>query len=343
MIDAETGQPIANAPLALSSSEFNYPIQTDANGNFSVDCVLGGDYFLRTAEWGFLPARVDLNNFGGGNLTIELEPGYFDGYGFDLGWTTTATASAGLWERGEPQGTTFGGDASNPDFDITIDGNDQCYVTGNGGGNAGTDDVDNGEVTLTSPAMDLSQYGSATLSFYYWFFNEGGFGGDPNDTLTVSLSNGIETVILAEETESESAWRFSGNINLDGLIAFTDDVRVTFTTSDREGSGHLVEAAVDVFQVVLEDRIVSTSAPEQTQQVLVWPNPSTSGFQVKLVDGGQFDRLAVFNAYGQLVWEQNGIQNNEQVDLGQSWPAGLYLLQVFDGEKPVQVVKLVKQ
>ena len=78
-------------------------------------------------------------------------------------------------------------DASNTDFDIDGDLGEECYVTGNGGGNAGSDDIDNGETFLRSPSMDLSNYNQPILSYFTWFFNDGGGGmsGPPNDSLII--------------------------------------------------------------------------------------------------------------------------------------------------------------
>jgi hypothetical protein len=98
-------------------------------------------------------------------------------------------------ELGEPAGTQYQGVFSNPDVDVSTDNNDQCYVTGNSGGDAGSDDVDNGSVTLTTPAMKLAG-GKAKLSFYYWFFNNGGQGTSPNDKFTVSVISSGQTVTI---------------------------------------------------------------------------------------------------------------------------------------------------
>jgi hypothetical protein len=69
-----------------------------------------------------------------------------------------------MWERGEPIGTGFGNTISNPDEDIPNDVGDFCYVTGNGGGDAGNDDVDDGSTILTSPLMDLTGMENPTMN-----------------------------------------------------------------------------------------------------------------------------------------------------------------------------------
>ena len=78
----------------------------------------------------------------------------------------------------------YGGNASTGDFervvpriyiyesnnlsgrDLSDDFGDQCYVTGNGG-DGGQNDIDNGDVILESPSMDLSAYTTATATSQY--------------------------------------------------------------------------------------------------------------------------------------------------------------------------------
>ena len=70
----------------------------------------------------------------------------------------SGAAPVGIWEIGVPIGTDAGGSLSNPDADA-VDCGSKAYVTGNGGGSAGSDDVDFADAILTSPIMDLSNGG----------------------------------------------------------------------------------------------------------------------------------------------------------------------------------------
>ena len=62
---------------------------------------------------------------------------------------------------------------SNPEDD-SQDCGVQAYITGNGGGQVGNDDVDDGTTVLTSPIFDLTAYGDPHVTFERWFFNDGG-------------------------------------------------------------------------------------------------------------------------------------------------------------------------
>ncbi len=244
------GSPIPGAQVILQNALDEYVFTADAEGNFSTAAINGGSYKLMAGAWGFL--HVSANNFGvNANtqpLIVSLRDGYQDDFIFDLGWTETHTASSGWWVRDKPIGTEYNGDACNPYFDVSFDLGDKCYITGNSGGEAGDDDVDNGAVTLFSPKMDLSNYSNPVLNYSAWFYNDGG-DGNPNDALQVRISNGAETVVLETITQSSGSWREPAEFNLAEFIELTDDMQVIFETNDLPNSGHLVEAAIDAFRV----------------------------------------------------------------------------------------------
>jgi choice-of-anchor B domain-containing protein len=275
------GTPVAGAQVVLSGDGGEFSATTDGNGIFNFQGVFSGVYTLYAGAWGYLHEAIEnftVNINTPQPVIITLDKGYQDDFILDLGWTETHTASTGWWVRGEPIGTDYDGAFSNTDFDVDGDLGDQCFVTGNGGGGAGNDDVDNGVVTLFSPIMDLSNYNEPKLRYYTWFFNEGG-NGDPNDTLKVRITNGTDEVELETIAQSNSAWNPASEFDLAGLITLTDNMQVIFETSDLAGSGHLVEAAVDAFRV--EDTSLypafQASATEGCQPLIVnFTDPSDS-------------------------------------------------------------------
>ncbi|MEK7255147.1 MAG: choice-of-anchor B family protein, partial [Bacteroidota bacterium] len=248
-----------NAPVPgatiFADGTVDFSATADANGNFTFPGIFGGTYTLYAGAWGY-KAEV-ISNFTVDNttqpVTIFLEPGYQDEFILDFGWTKSSTASTGAWERGEPVGTTNGNGGNQvqvaPNFDVTTDLGDQCYVTQNGlpGGSAADTDVDNGVVTLTSPIMDLSSYANPVMHYQAWFFNAGG-SGTPNDNLTVKVTNGTDVVTLETVTQSASQWRPETSFELASLLPLTSTMQVIFETGDYQ-PGHLVEAAVDAFSI----------------------------------------------------------------------------------------------
>lgn len=170
---------------------------------------------------------------------------FADDFETNRGWTVGAgddTATAGLWERGDPVGTT-----AQPEDDHSELGT-QCFFTGQAarGAQPGTADVDGGKTTLTSPRMDLAGAASARLTYWRWYSNVGG--ASPGlDTFRVDASSddgqtwtNIQTVGPA--TDNTGGW-VKSDVSLGGIAA-TSQVRVRFIAEDAD-PGSLVEAAID--------------------------------------------------------------------------------------------------
>ena len=210
-ITDENGQAIPFAEVLISNNNTNVELTSDANGNFSTTVSQAANYDIFAGKWGFQTA-VLANNFYDSNsasVSISLENGYADDFIFDFGWTVNSNASAGIWERAVPYGTFFNGETINANTDSSNDLGEQCFVTGNAiNTSAGTDDVDAAETTLTSPIFDLSTYENPQLSYERWFVNASG-NGTPDDELTITLSNGITSVLIESVVDGdafESQW-----------------------------------------------------------------------------------------------------------------------------------------
>lgn len=337
--------PIPNAFVNLTGPGGTFSILTDANGQFDLTCVPGGTYKANVGKWGYIAEAITIAEDvveNGLSTTVVLKPGYYDDFGVNLGWTTQATATAGLWERGKPVGTIFQNQYSNPGSDVDFDDNEECYVTGNGGGQAGNDDVDNGSVTLTCPTMQLAAYPDAILSFWYWFYNGGGSGA-PNDNLTVRVSNGLQTVTVFTQTLSASEWRFSGEIHLKDFIGLTNNMRVQFIASDLD-PGHLVEAAVDVFKVEPVEVVSTRPVVDASVFVQAIPNPSSTDFSIRYDwPAAQNLTLEVRDALGQLVHTQHLGASTGTALCGNEWPKGVYLVTLRSQERQSAPLRVMKQ
>ena len=345
LTDALTKQPIANRTISLAGTDHvAQNLQSNAAGEVTLTCFVGDTYQVGT--WGYLPGKVTLN--ANGQLNATLTPGYYDAFGLDLGWKATATASSGFWTRAEPVGTstTQGGVQTqcNPNFDVTTDDNDQCYDTGNAGGGSGADDVDNGDVTLTSPPILLGAYKDAVLTFAYWFYNGGG-SGNPNDQFQVkAVSNGVTAVVLTQAV-SASEWRLSGDIHLKDFFpnGLSDDLKIQFITGD-QAPGHVVEAAVDEFKLVPVQ--VSATRPDlyETSSLQASPNPSEGSFVLRYEWAAKSSGLCleVRNVLGQLVQSQPLSAQNGVIECGNAWPKGVYFATLRSEEAqgiPLQLVR----
>lgn len=166
------------------------------------------------------------------------------------GWSAGApddTATTGLWNRMDPEGTT-----AQPEDDNTPVGT-ACWVTdGTAGSGQGSFDVDGGKTTLFSPVFDATA-GDTTVSYWRWYAND--TGSAPNaDVFVVDISNNSGGTWTHVETigptgaGTSGGWIFHEFLIADTGLTQTADMRMRFVASD-EGSGSIVEAAVDDFRV----------------------------------------------------------------------------------------------
>ena len=163
----------------------------------------------------------------------------------DTGWTTSVSgATAGLWQRGVPVNDPNW--AYDPASDS--DGSGSCWLTQNALGNT---DVDNGSVTLVSPALDLS---GGNVAFRYAFYLNLTAADGVDRLLVEASTNGLggPWSSVALHTTSSSAWRTheitAGDLLAAGVVP-NATTRLRFTAND-SGSQTIVEAGLDAFRVV---------------------------------------------------------------------------------------------
>lgn len=340
------GAPVAGALVQAYNETFTFNTVADADGNFTFTDITEGDYQVVAGAWGYFHGVIEnvaLN--GDTEVTIELEPGYQDDFLFDFEWMTGATSPTGQWDLGMPVGTEYNGLASHPGMDAPDDLGFNCYSTGNGGGGAGDDDVDNGTVILRSPIMDLSGYEIPLLSLSYWFFNSGGTGASPNDELVISITNGSEEAEIATITQSLSLWRKLQEINLADLIELTDNMRLVVQTADDQANGHLVEAGLD--KVLIEEMGMPSNTEDLSAgvQLEAFPNPAKGAFTVSYDVPQTAARadLVLFNALGQEVERQQLQSGTGQFRFGEKLSAGTYFAHFMVDGATMKTLRLVKQ
>ena len=332
--DNQTG--IAGVSILLDGTN-SYSITSDAQGNFSTCKVAEGTYTISAASWGyrlecFSKQLSSTNNV----LDLELEKAYYDDFSTDLGWTRSGNATTGKWERGKPVGTLNGSIQSNPGNDASDDCSDKAFVTGNGGGTAGTDDVDNGVTILTSPTFDLTSYTNPFLSYERWFYAGGG-SGTPNDSMVVLLSNGQNTVEIEHvlyDDPTNSTW-VKKKIRIADYITPTANMKFTVTVADW-GVGHIVEGGLDVFEV-MDSIVLGLENEASFQDFKIYPNPiyTTQLLQYELPL--EKVSLELYDISGRLIANFKTSALQGKIQLPDAIEKGLYLLKLRKEEKEIGV------
>jgi len=342
--DAATGEPIPNATLLFTSEVTSFNTQTAADGTFNLSGIFAGSYDIIAGAWGYLHRQLPTANIGSSqSMVVLLDRGYQDDFVLDLGWVSATgipAASAGFWVRAEPVGTFSGNQQVNPETEVDTDLGGACFLTGNGGGSIGFDDVDNGVVVLSSPPMDLSIYTDPVISYNLWFVNTGG-SGNPDDNLKVKLSNGQQTVTVETVNQSVGAWRPNSAIRvLDHFTSLTDSFTVIFETADLPPNGHVVEAAVDAFRVNGE-LVSSLSVPGSTAELVAAPNPFRQDFVLQNPEVSGM--LEVYNTLGQLIEQTFVPSATAHLRLGKNWAAGTYFIRITANGRVTGRAVVVKQ
>jgi hypothetical protein len=181
------------------------------------------------------------------------------------GWTTSFVAPSGgtvtgLWTLGDPNATT-----AQPEDDASAVGTN-CWYTGQSavGAAVGAADVDNGQVILTSPVLDLSGGTDGRVSFWLWYHNFGGSAPDADVfTTQVSSDNGT-TWVNADVVGPVTSAGFPGwakrefQLSEVGGVTPTNQFRIRFIAEDAP-SGSVVEAAID--DLLVERLTCATPCP----------------------------------------------------------------------------------
>ncbi len=325
-----TGNPIEGATVQFTNEFFNLSYESDGSGNYLDTTFFAGNYNVVISAWGYVTECASFDITGGSTLlNFELEKGYYDDFITDLGWSVTGSASAGIWERDIPVGTSFEGMASNPGGDAGSFCGDKAYVTGNGGGSAGNDDVDDGVTIIRSPIMDLTAYSIPVIDFYYWFFNAGG-NGAPNDSFVVKIDNGSNSVSLNALSQTNGQW-VQAVFFISESISITDQMQLVIEVSDLE-PGHLVEAGLDNFRVT---QGMSAGEKGNYEMVKMYPNPTTDVLNIRLSDYVKDCDLRIYDSTGRIVGQKVLVGGLNSIKVPEH--SGVYICEfVMDGERQVQ-------
>jgi len=339
VVDEATGEVIPNAILNLLSDNRDELIVSDDNGFFTSELIIS-DYKYIVGQWGYITAEFPLEGTTD-NLVFELKEGYADNFALDLGWLTFSDAETGDWVREEPIATFNNGTPIAPGIDDPFDIGTKCYVTGNGGGGQGTDDVDEGTVVLVSPDFNVSEMADPTLEYMYWFANSGGVG-PINDTMYIQVCDDINCVRVDSIFGNQNLWSNIISKPFKDLVDVSKDLRVEIIVSDirtPESSGHVTEAAFDAFAIV--DASLSNSTEIVFgDDVLIYPNPFENQLVISSEDK-DYESYIIYDVIGNLV--RQGFLKGKTSKIDLNLPSGIYTLKLKDIDDQLVIKKIVKK
>ncbi len=169
---------------------------------------------------------------------------FFDDFETNQGWTVnpngTDSASTGLWERANPDQTTYSG--TTYQLGTTTSGSFDLVTAGAAGSGVGSNDIDGGTTSVRSPNIALPSSGNLTLSFDYYLSHYSN--SDSSDFFRVTVVGNTSSVVLQELGAADidgAAWA----THTSSLNSFAGQTVYILIEASDSGGGSLVEAGVD--------------------------------------------------------------------------------------------------
>lgn len=344
--DSATGNSLDQGQVLIVSEELGEVLESAVNnvGEASNQLDRGSDYDVYGTSWAYrskLESAVSINSDE--LVTIALDSGIVDDFITDLGWEVTSTSASGTWERVVPTGTVNTGtnEISNPDVDVDGDVLNFAYVTGNAGIGLGDDDVDDGLTTLTSPAFSAvtSSADSLAITVSYWYYTCCG-NAPLDDTLVMTLSNGLDTLELFRTPESSQGWQTLRFVLTPDEFTFTEDMRFAVVAQDL-GQGHIVEAGIDAFRAELLTQTLVSLDEVIIEGLTASPSPFSDQVQIT-VSGDDLHTAQIFDVVGRVVSTQALTGESTTIATG-TWRPGVYYVRLLGDNVVSQTIPMIKQ
>jgi glucose/arabinose dehydrogenase len=191
---------------------------------------------------------------GGGDLfrvqSTTSSVVFYDDFESANGWTLTGGANSavrGLWQRGDPEPTSGVGGA--PLQLGSCQRSVNCLITGLAAGTAnGSNDVDEGQTSIQSPAIALPAGRPLTLTFGVYFAHNDLANSSDLFRVRVVGENGVAQTVWARGggtgTNVAAVWS-TRTVSLDAWAGQTIQIRLDALDSTDGGAGSLIEAGVD--------------------------------------------------------------------------------------------------
>lgn len=333
----EEGQAISDLELYVYAEVDTFYALTNDTGFAFIPDLFSADLLINTAKWGYKAIcndyQIDVED---STVLLTIEKQYYDDFSTDLGWTILNTAERGAFTRETPNPTFDNGNSVQPGYDAYGGCFEVAYVSGNANTeDIGFDDIDDAQIALSSPIMDLSDESIVYFNFYHWLYLRSFGDTEPNDSLLVFMTNGEDSLLIKsfDYEDPQRDWEFS-SIRVDQLMELNDQVKIHFVARDKS-PGHLFEVGIDMFSVSSEEMVnVSNEVEEKDRELTVYPNPVSLNEQLNF--SKLLTKVELFSAQGALVRTGINVQNLSINGL----KAGMYVLRMELGAYQ-QIEKIV--
>lgn len=342
--NATTTVGISGAMVFATDGTNSATAVTDANGNFSFNNLYSGNINITATFWGYYSFCQTVYVDGSVPFGISLQEGYYDDFVTDLGWTINSTAVSGVFERGDPEGTTFGPFTLNPEDDATGDCGNFAFVTGLSGASASSNNVDNGYTEITSPLMDLTSYVDPYINYSRWFASPSNVPVGNRDTLFIRLSDGVNTVTLeavSNLTPGISTW-VNSSFRVSNFIVPGAAMRLKVFIEDKPNSGNYLEGGFDDFSVT--EGFTGIDENSETIAFSIYPNPGNGTFQLSLSDKSPANsmHLTIHDYVGRLISSEEIVENEGHLYGSNQLNPGVYIIGLYKDGVLVGNKKLIK-
>ena len=166
------------------------------------------------------------------------------------------------------------------------------------------------------------------MNYHSWFANGGGGwggGSTPNDTFTVSITNGNTTVVLETKTANDTdlgQWNLR-SFELGQYLTPTSNMQLIIETADWDAQGgHWVEAGFDMFNI--------TSGPQTgieniaTETLIIYPNPTKDNIVIKSTIKGEVEIRSIL---GETIITSQKETESKVIDIS-DLASGIYILKI---------------
>ncbi len=334
VLEEGTNNPIVDAQVLVRVPLHSATGNTNGLGVVQIDAYYEQEHEVFAGKWGYFTKCINFDlDIDNNSLTVYLKPGLYDDFMFDFGWVTLSTAEEGHWVREVPIANTT---QSAPGVDASGDCGDKAFVTGNGSLSPNSDQVKNGTVTLISPVFDLTSYSDPHINYQTWYFNLHGPNPPPDDTLKITLSNGITTTLIEYKAypDSPASQWITSSIRVSDFLTPTANMQLRVEISDDDWNGNITEGGFDYFYISNANVIGLEEENITVFDIHIYPNPSTGIFHVSSTEEPL--NISVFDAQGRSV---GMVKNNDLLDLTQV-EDGIYFVVILlmNGERVVRRV-----